>query len=161
MRPNRSRAAFVAASADAGLVTSSPATSRSACSPSACFTVLVLRPVATRAWPAATAAFAMSTPIPRPAPVMSHTFLSVILLSFLLCGRARSRAQKRLDRAPFVHRFVACGGVAEWELEVEDLSGLDRPVPDQLDQLGQEAAYRRRPAVEVGETPEQVHAGHR
>ena len=39
-------------------------------------TVSVLRPVATTAWPAARAALAMSTPMPRPAPVMNQTFFS-------------------------------------------------------------------------------------
>jgi len=38
----------------------------------------VLRAVATTACPAARAALAMSTPRPRPAPVTSHTFFSVI-----------------------------------------------------------------------------------
>ena len=47
-------------------------------------TVSGLRPVATTAWPAASAALAMSTPMPRPAPVMSQTFLSVIRVHFLL-----------------------------------------------------------------------------
>ena len=37
-----------------------------------------LRAVATTAWPAARAAWAMSTPRPRPAPVTSHTCFSVI-----------------------------------------------------------------------------------
>ena len=48
-------------------------------------TVSVLRAVATTAWPAARAALAMSTPMPRPAPVMNQTFLSVMLrVHFLL-----------------------------------------------------------------------------
>ena len=37
-----------------------------------------VRPVATTAWPAARAALVMSTPMPRPAPVINQTFLSVI-----------------------------------------------------------------------------------
>src|SRR5204862_3619066 len=103
---------------------------------------------------------ARSTPIPRPAPVTSHTFLSVMCFRpSLSSGRARSGAQERLDRAPFVHRFVALCGVAERELEVEDFSWVDLPVPDQVDQLGQEAPYRGWAAVEVGEAPEQFHAG--
>jgi hypothetical protein len=47
-------------------------------------TLSVLRPVATTAWPAARAALAMSTPMPRPALVMNHTFLSV-MSSLLRC----------------------------------------------------------------------------
>jgi hypothetical protein len=38
-------------------------------------TASVLRPVATTAFPAARAAWAMSVPMPRPAPVMNQTFL--------------------------------------------------------------------------------------
>ena len=53
-------------------------------SPSAAVTRSVLRPVATTAWPAASAAFAMSTPMPRPAPVMSQTFFSLMRVHFLL-----------------------------------------------------------------------------
>jgi len=41
-------------------------------------TAPVWRPVATTASPAASAAFAKSTPMPRPAPVTNQTFLSVM-----------------------------------------------------------------------------------
>ena len=50
----------------------------------AAMTVSVLRPVATTALPAASAALAMSTPMPRPAPVMNQTFLSVMQTHFPL-----------------------------------------------------------------------------
>ena len=40
-----------------------------------------LRPVATTSWPAASAALAMSTPMPRPAPVMNQVFFSVVMAS--------------------------------------------------------------------------------
>ena len=43
-----------------------------------------LRAVATTASPAASAALAMSTPMPRPAPVMSQTFLSLMWVNFFL-----------------------------------------------------------------------------
>jgi hypothetical protein len=39
------------------------------------------RPVATTEWPASKTALAMSTPKPRPAPVISHTFLPVTAYS--------------------------------------------------------------------------------
>src|SRR5438876_8959867 len=78
MPPNRSTAAVTAAAASSGLVTSSLTTSRSSALPTALVTVSVLRPVATTAFPAARAALARSTPIPRPAPVINQTFLSVI-----------------------------------------------------------------------------------
>src|SRR5438034_7255460 len=84
MRPKRSTAARTAASASARLVTSSLTASKSLDSPKALDTRSVSRPEATTAWPAAKAAVANWTPIPRLAPVMNHTFL--LLISFpLLC----------------------------------------------------------------------------
>ena len=68
-------AARAAASASARLVTSSLTTSRSFESPTALATASVSRPVATTAWPAARAALAKSTPMPRAAPVMNQIFL--------------------------------------------------------------------------------------
>jgi hypothetical protein len=64
-----------------GLVTSSLTASRSSWAPMAALTRWGLRPVATTASPAVRAALAMSTPIPRPAPVMNQVFLSVTLSS--------------------------------------------------------------------------------
>ena len=61
----------------------------------------------------------------------------------------RSRAEKDLDGAPLIHGLVAVGGLVERELEVEDLAGVDRAVPDQVDQLGQEPAHRGGAAVQV------------
>src|SRR6266567_5191245 len=78
MRPNLSTPTATADLASSGRVTSSLTMSRSSAAPSALATTLVFRPVATTAWPAASAAFAISTPIPRPAPVTNHTFLSII-----------------------------------------------------------------------------------
>ena len=78
MRPNRLMAARTLTSAFAGSVTSSLTARRSSFWPRAAPMVSVLRAVATTAFPAATAALAMSTPMPRPAPVMNHTFLSVM-----------------------------------------------------------------------------------
>src|SRR5436305_13546059 len=75
MRPNRSTAAFAAASASARLVTSSLATRRSSDAPSAFATAAGRRPLAITACPAARAALAKSTPIPRAAPVIIQTFL--------------------------------------------------------------------------------------
>jgi len=62
-------------------VMSSSTTSRSSASPTASATASVFRPVATTAWPAASAACAMSTPIPRPAPVINQTLLPAIFFS--------------------------------------------------------------------------------
>src|SRR5688572_27773242 len=50
-----------------------------------------MRPVATTEWPAPSAALAMSTPMPRPAPVMNHTFLSVMPRPCLV-GRRGTRS---------------------------------------------------------------------
>lgn len=49
--------------------------------PRAAVTLSVLRPVATTALPAASAAFPMSTPMPRPAPVMNHTCVFVVRIA--------------------------------------------------------------------------------
>src|SRR5436305_864750 len=85
MWPKRSTAAATVAVASAGRVTSSLRTSRSAASPSALATASVLRPVATTACPAARAAFAMSAPIPRPAPVTNQVCFSLMMsMSFSL-----------------------------------------------------------------------------
>src|SRR5215212_7000019 len=51
-----------------------------------------------------------------------------------------SWAKKRLDRLALVHRAVALGGLLQRQVEIEDLAGVDLLVPDEVDQLGQEAA---------------------
>src|SRR5829696_6968254 len=61
----------------------------------------------------------------------------------------RSRPQQRLDRAALVHRAVALRHLLERQVQVEDLAGVDLPVPDQLDKLGQEAPHRGGTAVQV------------
>jgi hypothetical protein len=82
------------------------------------------------------------------------------------CGRCRrgerlrSRPQEHLDRVAPVHRAVGLRGLVERQLEVEHLARVDLAVPDEIDQLGQEAPHRRGSAVHVGEAPEQVHAVH-
>src|SRR4051794_19057141 len=94
-RPNRSTVAFTAAVASAGSVTSRSTGSSSSCSPRAFVMDSALRAVATTAWPAARAALAMSTPRPRPAPVMNQTFFSLMSVLFLrlgLGGRGSCRA---------------------------------------------------------------------
>src|SRR5205823_5880267 len=59
----------------AGSVMSSATASRSSYAPSAARIRSGLQPVATTALPAARAALAMSTPMPRPAPVINQIFL--------------------------------------------------------------------------------------
>src|SRR5829696_5231747 len=98
MRPKRSTAACTAAWASAGLVMSSLTTSRSSASPTALATASVLRPVATTAFPASSAALAMSTPMPRPAPVMNQTFLSTMCSTSFVVHEVDSEPQgARLD----------------------------------------------------------------
>src|SRR5215216_2474153 len=77
--PKRSTAASTAASASCVLVTSSLTTSRLSESRRALATASGSRPVATTLWPAASAALAKSTPMPRPAPVMIQVFFSVVM----------------------------------------------------------------------------------
>src|SRR5947208_13621822 len=84
MRPNRLTAARTAASASVRLVTSSLTTSRLSDLPTALATALLSRPVATTVWPAARAALAKSTPMPRVAPVMNQVFLLTMVSHFLL-----------------------------------------------------------------------------
>src|SRR2546421_4874329 len=51
----------------------------------------MLRPVATTAFPAARAALAISTPIPRPAPVINQTFFPLVGPSRRACKAVSGR----------------------------------------------------------------------
>jgi hypothetical protein len=64
--------------------------------------------------------------------------------------RAGSGLQQDLYGAAFVHRPVGVGGLLQPQFEVEDPAGVDRPLPDQVDQLGQVLADRGGTAVQVG-----------
>src|SRR5215211_7007562 len=75
---------------------SSLTTSRSSASPTALATASVLRPLATTACPAASAALAMSTPMPRPAPVMNQTFLSIMCSTSFVVHEIDSEPRARL-----------------------------------------------------------------
>lgn len=55
------------------------------------------------------------------------------------CG-AGSGGEHDLDGSAFVHRRVAVGGPVQRQCEVEDPAGVDLPVPDALDEVGQIAA---------------------
>src|SRR4029453_16022769 len=48
-----------------------------------------------------------------------------------------------------VHRAVALRHLVERQGQVEDLAGVDLPVPHQVNQLGQEAAHRRGATMEI------------
>src|SRR5215203_1231337 len=71
----------------------------------------------------------------------------------------RSRPQQRLDRAALVHRAVALRRLLQRQSQVEDLTGLDLPVPDQLDKLGQKAPNRGGTAVQVHMREEELLPG--
>src|SRR4051794_38360251 len=103
MPPKRSTAASIAARASSRRFTSSLTTSKWGESPSAWATVSGLRPVATTLWPAASAALAMSTPMPRPAPVMSQVFVLVVVASTSCPSRVLLRVRRagtELTHAP-------------------------------------------------------------
>src|SRR5438132_171235 len=78
---------------------------------------------------------------------------SWLLLGQSTCG---SRSQQGLDGATFIHRTIALGDLFEGEREVEDLSGIDLPVPHEVDEVRQEAPHWRRAAVEVDVREEQT-----
>lgn len=67
-------------------------------------------------------------------------------VSAAVSGRV-SRVEQRRDRGAFVHSAVAVGDLGQREHGVEDFAGVDLAVPDQIDELGQEAAYRGGSAV--------------
>src|SRR5579884_15914 len=70
-------------------------------------------------------------------------------------GRLLSGLEQRLDGPPLVHGAVALRHLIQGQGQVEDLAGVDPPVPDQVDQLGQETAHRSRAAMEVEIVPEE------
>src|SRR6266511_4812265 len=70
-----------------------------------------------------------------------------------------SGPEQRLDRAAFVHGAVPLGDLLERQGEVEDLARVDLAVPDEVDQLGQEATHRRGTAVQVDMGEEHLFAG--
>src|SRR5947209_16313672 len=77
------------------------------------------------------------------------------------CSCRWLRAQRGLDGPPLVHRGVRVRGLLERKGEVEDLARVDLAVAEELDQLGQEPAYRRGPAEQVHLGEEQLLAGQR
>lgn len=66
--------------------------------------------------------------------------------------RVRSDAassEEDLGRAALVHCPIAGRGLLERQLEIEDPPRVDRATLDQVEQLGEETAHRRRIAVQV------------
>src|SRR6266700_5183422 len=72
---------------------------------------------------------------------------------------AGSGPEQRLDGAALVHGAVPLGDLLERQGQVEDLAGVDLAVPDEVDQLGQEAAHRCGTAVQVDVGEEHLLAG--
>src|SRR3954449_6728108 len=77
----------------------------------------------------------------------------------ILLGSSRSESQQGLDGAALVHGPVSLGGLVEGHGEVEDLAGVDLPVPDEIDELWQEAAHRGGSAVQVHAREEEIRGG--
>src|SRR5829696_4248506 len=98
---------------------------------------------------------------PRPTAVLASVVSGVMnatrTISVPAAATARERpgsggslrAQQRLDCAALVHRAVALRYLLQRQGQVEDLAGVDLPVPDQVDKLGQEAPRRGGTAVQV------------
>src|SRR3954452_15175284 len=70
-----------------------------------------------------------------------------------------SGSQQGLDGAALVHGPVSLGGLVEGHGEVEDLAGVDLPIPDEIDERGQEAAHWGGCAVQVHAGEEKIRAG--
>src|SRR5437763_13373918 len=66
----------------------------------------MLRPVATTAFPAARAALAISTPIPRPAPVINQTFFPLVGPSRRACKDVLGRRSSCLSDIPSLLSLV-------------------------------------------------------
>jgi len=73
--------------------------------------------------------------------------------------RTGSGAEEDLNGLPRVHRLVTGRCLVQRELDVEHLAGVDLPVPDQVDELGQEPADRGGAAVQIDAGEEQVRDG--
>src|ERR1700736_254068 len=112
MRPNRSTAARTAASASARLVTSSLTASRSFDCSKALDKRSLSRPEATSAWPAARAALAKSTPMPRLAPVINQTFLLLMTSPLALLFEALNAVRDLRSFVPLVREL--CHRQGEW-----------------------------------------------
>jgi hypothetical protein len=56
---------------------------------------------------------------------------------------ARLHCKQRLNGAALVHRTIAFCNLIQRKSQIENLAGVDLPLPDQVNEFGQEAAYGR------------------
>jgi hypothetical protein len=61
----------------------------------------------------------------------------------------RSGLKQDLDRAALIHGAVIFRDLIERQRQIEDLAGVDFAFPDEVDELGQIAANRRRAPVQM------------
>src|SRR3954463_7870656 len=149
MRPKRSTAAATASSALWGSVTSRAVTSRFSCSPTAERTVSGLRPVATTLWPAARAARANSTPMPRPAPGMSQGFVMSSKLDPRMASKGVLRPPLSTTREPCCRRVRASLGRVDRRREIREflMSRRARVTPDDAGLYVLDGDVRRVPGL--------------
>src|SRR3954467_2274560 len=148
-RPKRSAAAAAAFSALCGSVTSRAVTSRFSCSPTAEWTLSGLRPVATTLWPAARAARANSTPMPRPAPVMSQVFVMSSKLDPRMASKGVLRTPLSTTREPCCRRVRASLGRVDRRREIREflMSRRARVTPDDAGLYVLDGDVRRVPGL--------------
>src|SRR3954471_7691904 len=149
MRPNRSTAPAAAASALWASVTSRAVTSRFSCSPTAERTVSGVRPVATTLWPAAKAARANSTPMPRPAPVMSQVFVMSSKLDPRMAPKGVLRTPLSTTRKPRRRRARASLRRVDRRREIREflMSRRARVTPDDAGLYVLDGDVRRVPGL--------------
>src|SRR5260370_11152495 len=85
----------------------------------------------------------------------SAIFRNSSFLHVAICRYSLLRAQQRLDGAALVHRAVAFRDLVERQRQIEDLAGIDFPLPHEINQFWQEAAHGGWATVKVGERIEQ------
>src|SRR5437867_9279511 len=89
--------------------------------------------------------------------VPANSFISAPSVgSCCACALHPSWAQQRLDRAALIHCAVGFRHLIERQGHVEDLAGVDLPVPHQLDQLRQVASHESRTTVKMDVGEEQL-----
>jgi hypothetical protein len=73
-------------------------------------------------------------------------------------GKSALRTQQGLDRAALVHCAIALRHLVKGQGQVEDLAGIDLPVPHHVDKLRQEPAHRGGTTMKVDVGVEELFA---